>query len=144
MLLTFLVWFVSFVATAVLPWMNAEILMLGLLPFAVAKGQLIPLTIAAVAGQMAGKAIIYWIARRGAGSLSTPRVASQVERWRHLVDRPHRAVPILLVSSAVGFPPLYALTILAGSLRMRFRVFFVASTVGRLVHFGAIALLPIV
>lgn len=143
MLLTFAAWFVSFVATAVLPWMNAEILMLGLLPFAAAKGQLIPLTIAAVAGQMAGKAIIYWIARRGTARLNTPRVAAQIERWRHVVDRPERAVPVLLLSSAVGFPPLYALTILAGSLRMRFRVFFVASTLGRLVHFGAMALLPI-
>lgn len=140
--LTFALWFGSFVASAVLPWVNAEILMLALLPTAVAHGHVIALAALAVAGQMAGKTAIFCLARGGTSAFARGKLACQVERWRPALTTPSRAVPLLLLSATIGFPPLFALTILAGALQMRFRLFFIASTVGRILHFGAIALLP--
>ena len=140
--LTLAVWFGSFVASAVLPWVNAELLMVALLPTAVAHGTLGALAVAAVAGQMAGKTLIYWMARAGTTRLANGKMAAEMDRWRPRLTSPSRAVPLLLASAAIGFPPLFVLTILAGSLQMRFRVFFLASTIGRIVHFGAIALVP--
>lgn len=140
--LTVALWFWSFVASAVLPWVNAELLMAALLPTALAHGQLTLLALVAAAGQMTGKTAIYWMARGSTSRLATNRVVEQMERWRPLVATPSRAVPVLLASAAIGFPPLFVLTILAGSLQMRFRLFFLASTIGRIVHFGAIAMIP--
>lgn len=141
-MLTLAAWFWSFVASAVLPWVNAELLMVALLPTAAAHGKLAALAAAAVAGQMAGKTAIYWMARGGTTRVARGRMATQMERWRPCLTSPSSAVPLLFASAAIGFPPLFVLTILAGSLQMRFRLFFLASTVGRVVHFGAIALIP--
>jgi membrane protein YqaA with SNARE-associated domain len=140
--LTLTAWFWSFVASAVLPWVSAELLMVALLPTAAAHGNLAALAVAAVAGQMAGKTAIYWIARGGTTKVASGRLAIEMERWRPRLTSPSRAVPLVFASAAIGFPPLFALTILAGSLQMRFRLFFLASTVGRIIHFGAIALIP--
>lgn len=135
-------WFASFVASAVLPWMNAELLMVALLPAAGSRGELATLAIIATAGQMAGKTLIYWMARGGTDTFARGRFSAQMDRWRPMFTVPSRAVPLLFASSAIGFPPLFALTILAGSLQMRFRLFFLTSAIGRIVHFGAIALVP--
>jgi len=140
--ITLALWFGSFVASAVLPWVNAELLMVALLPTAAAHGQVGALAMMAVAGQMAGKTVIYWMARGGTSTLGHGRLNAKMDRWRPLVASPSRAVPVLLASAVIGFPPLFALTILAGSLHMRFRLFFLASTVGRIIHFGAIAMIP--
>jgi membrane protein YqaA with SNARE-associated domain len=140
--LTLAVWFWSFLASAVMPWISAELVMLALLPTAVAHDQVVALAAMAVTGQMAGKTLLYWIARGGTTAFANDRFVAQTERWRPLVTSPGRAMPLLLASSVIGFPPLFALTILAGSLRLRFRLFFLASTIGRIIHFGAIALLP--
>lgn len=136
-------WFALFTATAVLPWLNAELLMLSLLPVAAARGEVLFLAVTAVVGQMVGKAAIYWLALRGAARLNAPHLARRLDRWRAKIDRPARATPVLLLSSTFGVPPLYVLTILAGSLRLRFGVFLLAATVGRAVHFGTLALLPV-
>lgn len=140
--LTLAVWFGSFVASAVLPWMNAELLMVALLPAASARGELAALAMIATAGQMAGKTLIYWGARGGTDVFARGRLIAQMDRWRPALAVPSRAVPLLFASSAIGFPPLFALTILAGSVQLPFRLFFLASAVGRIIHFGAIALVP--
>ena len=103
---------------------------------------LVALVIVATAGQMVGKSVLYWTSRETT-CLPSPPIASALERWRRrLVTHPSNAVTLVLVSSIVGIPPFYLVTMAAGTLRVDFGRFFAAGTVGRLVRFGALALVP--
>jgi membrane protein YqaA with SNARE-associated domain len=49
---------------------------------------------------------------------------------------------VVFVSSLVGFPPFYLVSVAAGALEMAFGPFLALGSVGRLLHFGVIAWLP--
>ncbi len=95
-------------------------------------------------GQNLGKLVWYyaslgaidmpWLQRR----LSTPKRMQSFERWRNYVQgRPIVAGGLVFVSAAVGFPPFFAMAMVAGTLRMNVVVFFVAGLVGRTLFFWA-------
>jgi membrane protein YqaA with SNARE-associated domain len=130
------------VASAVFPWMNAEVIVLALPAVAPTRPALVLLLLVATAGQMAGKCIVYWIGRRGS-KYSTPRMTRAIDRWRDRLAN-WRTGPMGLVffSSAVGLPPFFVVTAMAGALRVNFPRFLVAGTAGRLVRFGALILVP--
>ena len=52
--------------SAVFPWVNAEIIVLTLPSVAHGTWALVGLVIVATIGQMAGKCVVFWTARRGA------------------------------------------------------------------------------
>jgi membrane protein YqaA with SNARE-associated domain len=56
--------------------------------------------------------------------------------------RPRAGAAVLLASATVGVPPLYVVAIACGAVRMNVVAFFVIGTLGRLVHFAAVAALP--
>lgn len=130
------------VATAVFPWMNAEIVVLALPAVAPSRAGLLVLLLAVTGGQMAGKCLVYWAGRQGSRRAS-PRTALAIEQWRDRVMR-WRSGPIGLVffSSAVGLPPFFVVTAMAGALRIDFARFLLAGTAGRLLRFGALVLVP--
>ena len=138
------------VGSAVLPWLNAEVLLLGAVPLAGHMGGLLAgrlvapgaLVVAMTAGQMTGKCAIYWLARRGR-SPQHPRLAGFLARWRDRIERrPYATTALVFVSAVVGFPPFFLVSIAAGAGRMAFAGFVTAGTIGRLIHFGAIAAVP--
>ena len=49
---------------------------------------------------------------------------------------------LVLVSSAIGVPPFFLVTLAAGAVGVNFRRFVIAGTIGRLMRFGSLALLP--
>ena len=124
--------------SAVFPWVNAEIIVLSLPTVARGTWALAGLVAVATMGQMAGKCIVFWTARRGAQAPS-PKIRAQLAKWQVRFDS-HRWAPTLLVlwSSLTGLPPFYVTTMLAGALRMNFPLFLAAGTVGRLVRFGSL------
>ena len=127
--------------SAILPWMNAEVLILALPAVASSRKELAMLILIATTGQMAGKCIIYWVALRGTACPSG-RIARAVERWRErAAANPSSPVALVALSSLVGIPPFYVMSAVAGALRMNFGSFFVAGACGRLVRFGAVAFL---
>lgn len=127
--------------SAVLPWMNAEILVVTLPAMASSPGQLAALIVMTTVGQMAGKCIVYWVGRRGA-AVSSARILNAVERWRaRIATSPGKAVALVAVSSLVGIPPFYAVSAVAGALKMKLDSFLLAGAVGRLVRFTVVALL---
>ena len=130
------------VASAVFPWMNAEIIVVALPAIAHSRLALVGLVVVATAGQMTGKCLVYW-AGRGGSTLSSPRIVRAVELWRGRFAR-RRSSPMALVflSSAVGFPPFFVVTVMAGALKINFPKFLLAGTIGRLVRFGAIVFIP--
>lgn len=130
------------IASAVLPWLNAEVIVLALPAVAHSRSALIALVLIAVAGQMTGKSFVYWAGLKG-GRTASPRIARALERWRtRLTRRPSSPTTIVLLSSLVGLPPFFIITAVAGALRLNFPRFLAAGTAGRLIRFGALVFVP--
>jgi membrane protein YqaA with SNARE-associated domain len=49
---------------------------------------------------------------------------------------------LVFISSALGIPPFYVITILAGAVRLRFGRFIAVGACGRVLRFGALILVP--
>jgi membrane protein YqaA with SNARE-associated domain len=95
-------------------------------------------------GQNVGKLVWYyiclgaldlpWLKKR----LDTPRRQASFQRWRSYVHgRPVMSGVLTFISAAVGFPPFFAIAMVAGTLRMNVVVFFLAGLAGRTLFFLA-------
>lgn len=130
------------IVSALVPWVNGEVLLLSLATLARSPFDLAILVLLASAGQMAGKCGLYW-AGRGTVTLRSGRVGSIVNRWKERFERsPTKFLALVFVSSAVGIPPFYVITILAGAFRVRFAPFVGIGACGRLVRFGLLVFIP--
>ncbi len=129
------------ILSALAPWFNGELILLGHAVVLRSPLELAALALAAAAGQMAGKCVLYWLgaqARARAGERS-PRF----DRWcARLTGRHARAAVLVFVSSTVGIPPLYLTTIAAGTVGMAFPRFLGAAACGRVIRFGALVFCP--
>ena len=95
-------------------------------------------------GQNLGKLVWYFVSRGALDlpwlkrQLSSPKRQAQFERWREFVQgRPFMSGVLTFVSAAIGFPPFFAMAMVAGTLRMNVVVFFVAGLLGRTLFFWA-------
>ena len=130
------------VASAIFPWLSAELIVLSLPAVATTRTALFILVVLATAGQMTGKCVVYWIGRKGNRALPG-RPGQALRRWRERLERqPSKAAALVLVSSIVGLPPFYIMTLLAGAMKMNFPLFLTVGTAGRLLRFGVLVLLP--
>jgi membrane protein YqaA with SNARE-associated domain len=134
-------YFVLAVVSAVVPWVNAEVLMLSAVPWA-SPPLLLALVVSVTLGQMAGKSVVFWLSRRaGARARSEPHPL--LGRWRErLESKPRSATVLTFVSSLVGFPPFFLVSIAAGTFGMTFGRFLAAGTAGRAAHFAVVAFAP--
>lgn len=131
------------VASALFPWVNAEIIVLSLPAFAPSRTALLILILVATAGQMTGKCVLYWTGRKGESALARRRAGQILLKWRErLAAHPSRAVLFVLLSSLTGLPPFYVMSLVAGALKMNFPTFLAVGTAGRLVRFGALVTIP--
>lgn len=130
------------IVSALVPWVNGEILLLSMAALVHSPGKLFVLVVLASAGQMAGKCVLYWTAR-GALHSGSSRIAKKVERWRERFEGPlAKRLALVFISSAVGIPPFYIISILAGAFQLDFKSFQVVGMCGRLVRFGLIVAIP--
>ena len=130
------------IVSALVPWVNGEVLLLSLTAMAHTPFDLVVLVLLASAGQMVGKCFLYWAGR---GTLKIPpgRMLSIAASWKERLDRsPAKLLALVFISSAVGIPPFYVITVLAGALRVKFGPFIGIGTCGRLVRFGALVTIP--
>jgi membrane protein YqaA with SNARE-associated domain len=96
-------------------------------------------------GQNVGK-LAWFYAARGALNfewlrkrLEDPKRQRSYERWRSQVEgRPLFSGVLTFVSATIGFPPFFAMAMVAGTLRMNVVVFFFAGLLGRTLFFWAI------
>ncbi len=130
------------IVSALVPWVNGEVLLLSLAALVTSPFHLAALVLLASAGQMLGKCVLYW-AGRGVIPLSEGRVGRAVTAWRGRFEKSSsKQMGLVFVSSALGIPPFYVITILAGAFRVRFGRFIAVGTCGRLIRFGALILVP--
>ena len=134
--------------SAFVPVVNAEIYLVGVAVASDAPASM--LALAAAAGQMLGKMVFYLLGRgvldvsrlrrksRTSGAW-TARMA-RVQLWcgRH----PWGPAAVTLVSATAGLPPFAVVSVLAGTLRMRWWLFAVCGFAGRFARFLAVLLAP--
>ena len=137
-------WLATFafcVVGAIVPFMNTELYLLTV-SAATPRAFMLPLVVAATAGQMAGKVAMFY-AGRGVLHVRGERVKRGLTAMRARLDSRPRAAKLVLFSSAtVGIPPLYLMSVACGAIGMGIVPFVVIGSVGRFVHFFVIAFLP--
>lgn len=140
------------VASALLPLINMELYVVGLL---VTNSYLpwIAVGVVAAIGQMLGKAVFYCAGRgsvhlrgrfrRKVDSQRTGRWSGWLEKFQYTCNRhPVQAAGILLLSAAVGLPPLAIMAVAAGAAKISPLVFAATGLVGRTARFSALAAAP--
>jgi membrane protein YqaA with SNARE-associated domain len=134
--------FVYCVVSGLVPVFNAELFLVGIASFAPRES--LPLVAAlAAAGQMLSKSGWY-LAGSGVVRLPMRRHRTDVEALQARVAHWRSKDLLVFLSAAVGLPPFFATSILAGSLRLPFARFVAAGFLGRLIRFGTVVAVPAV
>jgi membrane protein YqaA with SNARE-associated domain len=124
------------VVSAIVPLVNAELLLIGLALASPAAAPLLVVVMAA--GQMVGKSVLFL----GGGRLTRSTLQARLARWR-LDGRTRRAgAPLVGISAFTGLPPFYLVSIAAPALGVSFRTFLAVGLAGRLLRFGTLVALP--
>ena len=134
-------------ASAVIPIINGELVLLGAV--ATMPEAIVPLVLVAAVGQMIGKCVMYGA---GAGVVTLAEKKDEkkkktltryIERYREKFEsHPRSAAALVLVSSSVGLPPFYVISLLAGAFRFGFWRFAILGLIGRTARFAVIAAVP--
>ena len=130
------------IVSALVPWVNGEVLLLSLSFHARSPFHLAILVFLASAGQIAGKCVLYW-AGRGVIPFGNGRIGRALNSWKDRLSRSSaRPMWWVFISAVTGIPSFYVITVLAGAFRLRFSGFIAVSACGRILHFGVLALVP--
>jgi membrane protein YqaA with SNARE-associated domain len=141
------------VVSAIIPIVNAEAYIIASQMSAVAGP--IPIAIGIAIGQTIGKLLLFFGVREGK-ELSFVKHRREMRKHRpvgptrarlraaaakllDLVGQERWGLPIVLVAAVIGFPPLYAVALLAGATTMRALWFGITVFIGRLARFLLVA-----
>jgi membrane protein YqaA with SNARE-associated domain len=102
----------------------------------------LPLTLAAVAGQMSAKVLLY-LSGRGVMRLPLGRYQAKLDVVRARFERRRGSTGVFLFASAAsGVPPFYVVSVLAGMVRLPLPSFLILGSLGRFVRFGVVVIAP--
>jgi len=139
---TALGYYAAAIVSAVVPWVNGELLMISAVPLVATRPALAALVVAVTAGQMTGKTLMYWASRKSARPRSA-RVQRSIERWRaRLQQRPRSVLAVIFLSALIGIPPFFIVSVAAGAIGLAFPRFLAVGAAGRLAHFAGVAFVP--
>ena len=134
--------FLLSILSALLPWLNGEVVLLSCATLARSRADLFTLVLLTSAGQMAGKCVLYW-AGRGVLPFRSGHMGRTLGAWKERFERMQsRQLQLVFVSSALSIPPFYVITLLAGAFRVPFGAFFIVGATGRLLRFAALVCIP--
>ncbi len=132
--------------SGLVPVVNMESFLVG--AALIGHPALVPVAVAAAAGQTTGKTLIFLAARKamalpvpGTGRFARP-LARCTERLDRLVPRRGGASAIVLVSAATGLPPLLVTSATVARTAMSTAVFTALCLVGRATRFAAVLAVP--
>ena len=132
--------FVYCMASGIVPILNAELFLIGLAAVT-PPSRLWVIVALATAGQMVAKTVMY-LGGRGVFRLPLGRRRVDLEAVRARVARWRSKELLVFVSAALGLPPFYVISILAGTLRFPFPRFFACGLAGRVLRFSLIVAMP--
>ena len=125
------------IVSAIVPLVNSEVYIVGAVAV-LPKALHVPVLVVFTIGTVIGKGVVFLGAERVARRASA-KMRARIERVASLLrGRPVATWPIVFVSACVGIPPVYAVTIAGGILRISFAGFLVACGLGRLARFAAL------
>ncbi len=129
---------VGTVASGIIPLVNAELLVIGVVMAAPEIGIPLVASVSAV-GQMTSKTALFAIARWAPSRLGGKARAALDRASGAVAKRGGAATSIVFTSAFTGVPPFYGMSLAAGALGMRLRSFVLTGSAGRLVRFALIA-----
>lgn len=134
--------FVVCLVSGFVPIVSAELFLIAV-AVAASWDAMVAVALAATAGQMVAK-IITFFAGVGVVRLPLGRFREGIERHRKSVEEKWKSGPdwLIFVSALVGLPPFYVISILAGTLGVKWPRFLVAGTIGRMLRFAACLAFP--
>ena len=133
---TFAFAFVSGIIPFVL---NIELYLLAVA--ALTDASAVPIVGLATAGQTVAKVILYLVGK-GALNIKWVKKSASSKAASAFAKRPGSGLGIVALSAVVGFPPLYGVALIAGTLRLPLVAFTVLIIIGRLIRFGGVFLVP--
>jgi len=136
-------WAVTFLIALVsglIPFViNIELYLLAVA--ALTKASPVAIVALTTAGQMLAKFILYLVGR-GALNWKWIRRGAASKAAEAFAKHPASGITVVAVSAVTGFPPFYGVSLMAGTLRFPLVAFLTVGTIGRLLRFGAVYLLP--
>lgn len=130
--------FAASVASGLVPFVNAEVVVVAAAVAVPASQQWLVVTVCSV-GQMVAKAVLYGLARWLPQRLPA-RAVRHLERASEKARRLEQAGwSLILVSAVVGLPPFYVISLAAGMVRVNFAAFLALGLVGRAIRFAILA-----
>lgn len=118
-------------------FLNAEIWVLT--QVTLDQGEPWAIALCATIGQMIGYTLCFFAGARILNAL--PKWKARVERF-DIAKYRGAGYAVLLFGCIVGLPPAIVLTFLGRTLNYRFPVFFFVASLGRLIRFETLAMLP--
>ena len=138
------IWLATFgfsLAGGIVPVLNIEAYVLVVSAASPEVGVL-PIAVAAALGQMVAKSLVYLA---GTGVVKLPGVSGsrQVECVvTRLAQARGRALAVVLTSAVTSVPPFYAVSLAAGTVKLRFAGFFAVGCAGGFLRFAALFAVP--
>ena len=106
------------------------------------KSVVLPVVLLSTSAQMMVKSLMYF-AGKGVlnlkfkkGKDKLEKIKKKLEKWKHSTNL------FLFISASTGFPTFYVVSILAGSLKIKFRAFFILGFLGIFLKFLVVSLVP--
>jgi membrane protein YqaA with SNARE-associated domain len=125
-----------------IPVFNIEAYLLVLASTTNASRHWVLLTLVATGAHMAAKSLLY-ASGRGIGSGIPKKHQARIEQVRQRLERwRYGRTGFVFISALTGFPPFYAVSVLAGALKFGYVRFYLAGTAGRFLRFAAFLLFP--
>ncbi|GLU46576.1 VTT domain-containing protein [Nocardiopsis ansamitocini] len=141
--------FLVALAASLLPFLNIEVYLVGAAAL-LEDGWLLPMAVAAAAGQTLGK-VPYYYAGRGVLTVGwLRRKTEKPGRWSERVaslrqkaeGRPLWTAGLVALSSFASVPPFMVVSVLAGTVRMPLAAFVVVTMVTRTARFAVLVYAP--
>ena len=134
---SFVVGFVS----GLVPFINSEVYLVAVSTM-VGRQALLPIALLSAAGQMVAKTIIFY-AGRGVFKINMGKFEKKIEAVQKKFENwENKADVLMLISAAVGLPPFYVVSFVAGALKLHYIRFLIAGIIGRSIRFAAIVYFP--
>jgi membrane protein YqaA with SNARE-associated domain len=124
-----------------IPFLNCEVFLL-VLAVKAPREMLFPLIVTTTIGQMFAKSLLYWAGR---GVLRLPagaKVETVLASLGCNIGCGWRAAALVFLSAVIGIPPFYAMSVACGAMRWSFASFLLFGSLGRLVRFSFVLLVP--
>ena len=131
------------VASGVIPVINAELFLIGLILLIPSSHALWLIVLLATLGQMTAKIAMYY---GGRGVLRIPmgnKYKGKLKQWQgKFAEAEGKTTAFLFTSAFTGLPPFFVTSVLAGTFRFAFWKFMGAGSAGRGLRFAICVVFP--